>query len=454
MMTRKVPIIAVATAPGKAGVGVIRISGKNLSAMASALFQKKLSPRQANLLTLCDENGQAIDQLIAIHFVGPASFTGEDVLELQCHGGPQLLELVMKRCLELGKAEGLVIAEPGEFTLRAYLNNKIDLTQAEAIADLIDAQSEAAVRGAARSLQGAFSDDINNLIEEITQLRILVESTLDFPEEEIEFLENAQARQRLTAVKEKLQALRAGAKQGKILRDGIQLVLAGAPNVGKSSLLNRLAGEEVAIVTPIAGTTRDRVKESITIDGVPMHIIDTAGLRETTDVVEAKGIERSWDAIRLADLVIFLTDAQSAPQQDGLKTQILREIPPKCAVLELVNKADLFQESLKTTSSEALLISAKTGEGIEGLKQKILELVGWAGPQEGAILARRRHLDCIERAAEHIEKSEEFAANGNNSLELFAEELSLAQRHLGEITGKLLPDDLLGKIFSQFCIGK
>ena len=454
MMTKKLPIIAVATAPGKAGVGVIRISGKNLSTLTGALFQKNLSPRQANLLTLCDENGQAIDQLIAIYFVGPASFTGEDVLELQCHGGPQLLELVMKRCLELGKDEGLVIAEPGEFTLRAYLNNKIDLTQAEAIADLIDAQSEAAVRGAARSLQGAFSDDINNLIEEITQLRILVESTLDFPEEEIEFLENAQARQRLTAVKEKLQALRAGAKQGKILRDGIQLVLAGAPNVGKSSLLNRLAGEEVAIVTPIAGTTRDRVKESITIDGVPMHIIDTAGLRETTDVVEAKGIERSWDAIRLADLVIFLTDAQSAPQQDGLKTQILREIPPKCAVLELVNKADLLQESLKTTSSEALLISAKTGEGIEGLKQKILELVGWAGPQEGAILARRRHLDCIERAAEHIEKSEEFAANGNNSLELFAEELSLAQRHLGEVTGKLLPDDLLGKIFSQFCIGK
>ena len=454
MMTRKLPIIAVATAPGKAGVGVIRISGKNLSALTSALFQKNLSPRQANLLTLCDESGQAIDQLIAIYFVGPASFTGEDVLELQCHGGPQLLELVMKRCLELGGNEGLVIAEPGEFTLRAYLNNKIDLTQAEAIADLIDAQSEAAVRGAARSLQGAFSDDINHLIEEITQLRILVESTLDFPEEEIEFLENAQARQRLSAVKEKLQTLRAGAKQGKILRDGIQLVLAGAPNVGKSSLLNRLAGEEVAIVTSIAGTTRDRVKESITIEGVPMHIIDTAGLRETADVVEAKGIERSWEAIRLADLVIFLTDAQSAPQQDDLKTQILRELSPKCAVLELVNKADLLQDLSKTAPSDALLISAKTGEGIEALKQKILELVGWAGPQEGAILARRRHLDCIERAAEHIEKSEEFAANGNNSLELFAEELSLAQRHLGEITGKLLPDDLLGKIFSQFCIGK
>jgi tRNA modification GTPase len=454
MMTRKLPIIAVATAPGKAGVGVVRISGQNLSGLASALFQKKLSPRQANLLTLCDEHGQAIDQLIAIFFVGPASFTGEDVLELQCHGGPQLLELVMKRCLELGKVEGLVIAEPGEFTLRAYLNNKIDLTQAEAIADLIDAQSEAAVRGAARSLQGAFSDDINNLIEEITQLRILVESTLDFPEEEIEFLENAQARQRLAAVKEKLQALRAGAKQGKILRDGIQLVLAGAPNVGKSSLLNRLAGEDVAIVTPIAGTTRDRVKESITIEGVPMHIIDTAGLRDTMDVVEAKGIERSWDAIRLADVVIFLTDSQMGAQQDDLKTQILKELSPKCAVLEVINKADLLQESSKIAKDEALLISAKTGVGIEELKRRILEFVGWSGPQEGAILARRRHLDCIERAAEHIEKSEQFAANGNNSLELFAEELSLAQKHLGEITGKLLPDDLLGKIFSQFCIGK
>lgn len=454
MMTRKLPIIAVATAQGKAGVGVVRISGQNLQPIASSLFQKKLSPRQANLLTLCDEHGEAIDQLIAIYFAGPASFTGEDVLELQCHGGPQLLELVIKRCLELGKNEGLVIAEPGEFTLRAYLNNKIDLTQAEAIADLIDAQSEAAVRGAARSLQGAFSDDINNLIEEITQLRILVESTLDFPEEEIEFLENAQARQRLAAVKEKLQALRAGAKQGKILRDGIQLVLAGAPNVGKSSLLNRLAGEEVAIVTPIAGTTRDRVKESITVDGVPIHIIDTAGLRETSDIVEAKGIERSWDAIRLADMVIFLTDAQAGNQEDALKAQILKELPPKCAVLEVVNKADLLPDSPKMPSDQALLISAKTGVGIDRLKQKILEIVGWDGPQEGTILARRRHLDCIERAAEHIEKSEQFAANGNNSLELFAEELSLAQKHLGEITGKLLPDDLLGKIFSQFCIGK
>ena len=460
MMTRKLPIIAVATAPGKAGVGVVRISGPNLKLITQALFHKTLLPRQANLLTLRDGNGDSIDQLIAIYFSAPASFTGEDVLELQCHGGPQLLELVMKRCLELGKDQGLVIAEPGEFTLRAYLNDKIDLAQAEAIADLIDAQSEAAVRGAARSLQGAFSSDINDLIEEITQLRILVESTLDFPEEEIEFLENAHARDRLAAVMQKLHALREGAKQGKILRDGIQLVLAGAPNVGKSSLLNRLAGEEVAIVTPIAGTTRDRVKESINIDGVPMHIIDTAGLRDTNDLVEAKGIERSWDAIRSADLVIFLQDAVSAAALDNsesldLRGQILSALPPKCPVLEVCNKSDLLAATQPHEMGEkTLFISAKTGDGIPALKQRILEAVGWGGSQEGAILARRRHLDCLNRAAEHLQKSEQFAKDGNISLELFAEELRLAQDQLGQITGKLLPDDLLGKIFSQFCIGK
>lgn len=460
MMTRKLPIIALATAPGKAGVGVIRISGPQLLPITMALFNKALSPRQANLVTLRDAQGEAIDQLLAIYFAAPASFTGEDVLELQCHGGPQLLELVMKRCLELGKNQGLVIAEPGEFSLRAYLNNKIDLAQAEAIADLIDAQSAAAVRGAARSLQGAFSNDINGLIEEITQLRILVESTLDFPEEEIEFLENAQARERLSAVMQRLYSLREGAKQGKILRDGIQLVLAGAPNVGKSSLLNRLAGEEVAIVTPIAGTTRDRVKESIIIGGVPMHIIDTAGLRETSDLVEAKGIERSWEAIGVADLVIFLKDPNSTETSNSaeileLKTQILKALPPKCPVLEVNNKLDLLGGSIPNQDGKpALLISAKTGEGIEALKQKILELVGWGGSQEGVIVARRRHLDCLDRAATHLEQSQQFAANGNVSLELFAEELRLAQDQLGQITGKLLPDDLLGKIFSQFCIGK
>ena len=459
MMTRKLPIIAVATAPGKAGVGVIRISGPQLLPMANALFHRALPPRQTNLLNLRDAQGGLIDQLIAIYFAAPASFTGEDVLELQCHGGPQLLELVVKRCLELGRDWGLVLAEPGEFSLRAYLNDKIDLAQAEAIADLIDAQSEAAVRGAARSLQGAFSNDINGLIEEITQLRILVESTLDFPEEEIEFLENAHARQRLSEVMQKLRALREGAKQGKILRDGVQLVLAGAPNVGKSSLLNRLAGEEVAIVTPIAGTTRDRIKESITISGVPMHIIDTAGLRDTGDLVEAKGIERSWEAIRTADLVIFLQDPSSAAAVDSttlaLKAQLLGAISPKCSVLEVINKSDLLTKpAANQNGMHTLLISAKTGAGVDVLKQKILGSVGWGGSQEGAIVARVRHLDCLDRAATHLEKSQQFAADGNISLELFAEELRLAQDQLGQITGKLLPDDLLGKILSQFCIGK
>ncbi len=455
MMTRKIPIIALATAPGKSGVGVIRLSGPDITAIAHALFQKTLIPRQASLLTLRDSNDLVIDQLLAIYFAAPASFTGEDVLELQCHGGPQLLELVMKRCLEVGKHWGLAIAQPGEFSLRAYLNNKIDLTQAEAIADLIDAQSEAAVRGAARSLQGAFSDDINSLIDEITQLRILVESTLDFPEEEIEFLENAQAKQRLSAVISRLRALRHGAKQGKILRDGIVLVLAGAPNVGKSSLLNRLAGDEVAIVTPIAGTTRDRVKETISIDGVPINVIDTAGLRDTSDEVEMRGIERSWDSIRSADLIIFLQDSTNMNNETtALRERVLKVAPAAIPVLEVVNKVDLMPPNKNVVNNEVLYISAKTGAGMGGLRQKILEAVGWGASQEGVLTARSRHIDCLDRAAEHLVSSEKLAEEGNISLELFAEELRLAQDQLGQITGKLLPDDLLGKIFSQFCIGK
>lgn len=454
MVTRRLPIIAIATAPGKAGVGIIRISGQNLTGLIQALFQKNLHPRQATVLSLRDKLGQLIDQVLAIYFVAPASFTGEDILELQCHGGPHLLELVMQRCLELGRDIGLEMAEPGEFSLRAYLNNKIDLAQAEAIADLIDAQSEAAVRGAARSLQGSFSEDVNDLVEEITQLRILVESTLDFPEEEIEFLENAHARDRLSAVKKKLQTLQNGAKQGKILRDGIQLVLVGAPNVGKSSLLNTLAGEEVAIVTAIAGTTRDRIKESIQIDGVPMHIIDTAGLRQTSDEVEAKGIERTWEAIHSADLVVFLSAPNIESEDGDLRDRVLGAVPPKCPILEVVNKVDLLGGEIGSMPKNALAISAKTGQGVDALKQEILKRIGWGGTQEGVIVSRRRHLDCIEKAAEHIARSEQFAANGNNSLELLAEELALAQNHLGQITGKLLPDDLLGKIFSQFCIGK
>mgnify|MGYP000420274571 CR=1 FL=1 len=461
MMTRKLPIIALATAPGKAGIGVIRISGPQLLPMVTALFNKALTPRQASLLTLRDAQGESIDQLLAIYFVGPASFTGEDVLELQCHGGPQLLELVMKRCLELGKDQGLVIAEPGEFSLRAYLNNKIDLAQAEAIADLIDAQSEAAVRGAARSLQGAFSNDINGLIEEITQLRILVESTLDFPEEEIEFLENAQARERLSTVMKKLHSLREGAKQGKILRDGIQLVLAGAPNVGKSSLLNRLAGEEVAIVTPIAGTTRDRIKESITISGVPMHIIDTAGLRETDDAVERIGIERSWGEIEGADALLFLhdltriEDATHQAENASIRARFPQALIDGQRVLDVHNKADSVPGPHgHTAGANSLRVSAKTGEGLGDLRRRLLELAGWHEHPEGVYTARARHVQALRLTGEHLDEARRRLDQTNPQLDLFAEELRLAQGTLGDIVGQSTPDELLGEIFSRFCIGK
>jgi tRNA modification GTPase len=453
-VSRKIPIVAIATAPGKAGVGIIRISGEGLQELAFAITNTRLQPRKATLVDLRNHDGRIIDSCLAIYFSSPHSFTGEDVLELQCHGGPQLLDLVVQRCLQLGHQAGLAIAEPGEFSLRAFLNEKIDLAQAEAIADLIDAQSHAAVMGAARSLQGAFSDDIHCLVQALTQLRILVESTLDFPEEEIEFLENAHARQQLTDIQEQLQRLLGAAKQGQILRDGVQLVLVGAPNVGKSSLLNCLAGEEVAIVTAVAGTTRDRVKQSITLDGVPIHIIDTAGLRQTSDEVEAIGIERTWASIRTADLLLYIEapDAQTADEE--LYTEVVAALPAGCTSLRLINKADLLGAANSATEPETLFISAKTGAGIPDLKNAILTRVGWQAGQEDVLISRQRHIDCLLHAQAALSKAGVYALQGNRALELFAEELRLAQEHLGQITGRLLPDDLLGKIFSQFCIGK
>ena len=456
-VARKTPIVAIATATGSAGVGVIRISGENLSKITEALCKKLPKPRTATLINLVNHMGQTIDSCLAIHFPAPASFTGEDVLELQCHGGAQLLELVLARCLELGRAEGLSIAQPGEFSLRAFLNGKIDLAQAEAIADLISAQSGAAVMGAARSLQGQFSQDINALVDELTQLRILVESTLDFPEEEIEFLENAHAKERLAAIQHQVKQLELSANQGRILRDGIRITLVGAPNVGKSSLLNQLAGEELAIVTPVAGTTRDRIRESITIDGVPIHITDTAGLRETQDEVEAKGIERSWDAIATSDLIIFMdaldTNNPINQANEGmLHNKVLSAMPTTCQALHVLNKVDTAGST--PIPGGVIAISAKTGDGIPELKRAILQSVGWQQGQEDVVISRRRHIDCLLKASTALEKAEGFAQDGNRSLELFAEELRLAQDHLGQITGRLLPDDLLGKIFSQFCIGK
>jgi tRNA modification GTPase len=452
--SRKIPIVAIATAPGKAGVGIVRISGVGLQELAFAIINTRLQPRKATLVDLRNQDGRIIDSCLALYFAAPHSFTGEDVLELQCHGGPQLLDLVVQRCLQLGHQAGLAIADPGEFSLRAFLNEKIDLAQAEAIADLIDAQSHAAVMGAARSLQGAFSDDIHQLVQALTQLRILVESTLDFPEEEIEFLENAHARQQLTDIQEQLQRLLGAAKQGQILRDGIQLVLVGAPNVGKSSLLNCLAGEEVAIVTPVAGTTRDRVKQSITLDGVPIHIIDTAGLRKTSDEVEAIGIERTWASMRTADLLLYIEAPDAQTADEALYAEVVAVLPAGCASLRLVNKADLLGAVNSATEPETLFISAKTGAGIPELKNAILSRVGWQAGQEDVLISRQRHIDCLKHAEAALNKASLYALQGNRTLELFAEELRLAQEHLGQITGRLLPDDLLGKIFSQFCIGK
>jgi tRNA modification GTPase len=452
--SRKIPIVAIATAPGKAGVGIVRISGTDLKGLVYAIANKTLQSRTATLIKLHNQEKQLIDSCLAIYFPGPHSFTGEDVLELQCHGGPQLLDLVLQRCLQLGNLLGLAIAEPGEFSLRAFLNGKIDLAQAEAIADLIDAQSHAAVMGAARSLQGAFSDDINDLVQALTQLRILVESTLDFPEEEIEFLESARAREQLSDIRGRLHQLVSTANQGRILRDGIQLVLVGAPNVGKSSLLNCLAGEEIAIVTAVAGTTRDRIKESITLDGVPIHIIDTAGLRPTEDAIEAIGIERTWTSIRAADVVAFVEAPDAQSTEPGLHAAVMAELPSGCASLRLCNKADLLSGRAKDQEAGVLYVSAKTGAGIPELKNALLNCVGWQAGQEDVLISRQRHIDCLVRAEAALNKASLYALEGNRALELFAEELRLAQEHLGQITGRLLPDDLLGKIFSQFCIGK
>jgi len=453
-VSRKIPIIAIATAPGKAGVGIIRISGEGLQGLAFAITNKRLQPRKATLVELRNHEGRIIDACLAIYFLAPHSFTGEDVLELQCHGGPHLLDLVVQRCLQLGQKAGLAIAEPGEFSLRAFLNEKIDLAQAEAIADLIDAQSHAAVMGAARSLQGEFSDDIHQLVQALTQLRILVESTLDFPEEEIEFLENAHACQQLTEIKEHIQRLLAAAKQGQILRDGVQLVLVGAPNVGKSSLLNCLAGEEIAIVTAVAGTTRDRVKQSITIDGVPIHIIDTAGLRQTKDEVEAIGIARTWASIRTADLLLFIEAPDAHTAEETLSAEVVAALPAGCTFMRLINKADLLSAADKAAGVEPLYVSAKTGAGIAELKKAILSRIGWQAGQEDVLTSRQRHIDCLMHAEAALNRAGLYALQGNRALELFAEELRLAQEHTGQITGRLLPDDLLGKIFSQFCIGK
>ena len=448
------PIVAIATAPGRGAVGMVRVSGKDLSAVVAAVCNKALQPRMATYLPFLDDQGAAIDKGLAIYFPAPHSYTGEDVLELQAHGGPVVLKLLLARCLQALPA--LRVAQPGEFTERAFLNDKIDLAQAEAIADLIDASTETAARSAARSMTGEFSNAINALLAQLIHLRMLVEATLDFPEEDIDFLQKADAQGQLLRLQSTLAKVMHSASQGSILREGIKVVIAGQPNAGKSSLLNALAGAELAIVTPIAGTTRDKVSQLIQIDGVPLHVVDTAGLREALDEVEKIGVERAWAEIESADAVLFLHDLtqQDAPDYiaaDALITSaIALKLPQNTPVIDVWNKADVAA----TCSRPGVLISAKTGLGLQSLREQLLHVVGWQSAPEGVFMARERHVRALAKVDEQLTKAAGQFQATSPALDLLAEDLRQAQNFLGEITGQFTPDDLLGEIFSKFCIGK
>ncbi|MCX7673292.1 MAG: tRNA uridine-5-carboxymethylaminomethyl(34) synthesis GTPase MnmE [Thiobacillaceae bacterium] len=437
-------IAAIATAPGRGGIGVVRLSGPDVGAVVQGVIGRPLKPRHATFCRFRDAQGEVIDEGIALYFPAPHSYTGEEVLELQGHGGMQVLQMLLERCLELGAR----LAEPGEFTRRAFLNDKLDLAQAEAVADLIDAQSRAAARCALRSLTGEFSQAVHALVADLVHLRSLVEATLDFPDEEIDFLRAADAEGQLAALETRLAEVLARARQGALLREGMTVVLIGQPNVGKSSLLNRLAGYEAAIVTDIPGTTRDTVREAIQLEGVPVHVIDTAGLRETRDPVEAQGIARTWAAIQRADVALLITDAQHG--LTAREQEIIRQLPdiPR---LTVHNKIDLTGEPPQLSADGAeLWLSALTGAGVELLRRRLLELAGWQPGAETGYMARARHLAALRQAAQHLQRARGLATQ----LELFAEELRLAQQALSSITGEFTPDDLLGVIFSQFCIGK
>ncbi|MDR7122284.1 tRNA uridine-5-carboxymethylaminomethyl(34) synthesis GTPase MnmE [Rheinheimera soli] len=448
-------IAAQATATGRAGVGIIRVSGPAVSAVASAILGKIPKPRTAEYLPFLDAEQQTLDQGIALYFPGPNSFTGEDVLELQGHGGPVLLDMLLRRVLEM---KDVRIARPGEFSERAFLNDKLDLTQAEAIADLIDASSEQAARSAMHSLQGEFSRKIHDLVEKVIYLRIYVEAAIDFPDEEIDFLSDGKVAGDLAAIISDLTGIQKQATQGSILREGMRVVIAGRPNAGKSSLLNALAGREAAIVTEIAGTTRDVLREHIHIDGMPLHIIDTAGLREATDKVEQIGIERAWQEIEQADRVLFMVDGTTtnATSPADIWPDFMSRLPKDLGLTVIRNKADLTGETTGASQDgdyPVFHISAKTNSGIEELRDHLKACMGFDANTEGSFIARRRHLDALERAAEHLAIGD---AQLHNHLagELLAEELRLTQQHLNEITGEFSSDDLLGRIFSSFCIGK
>lgn len=461
------PIVAIATAPGRGAVGIVRVSGQGLGPLVQALLGRSLRPREATYLPFKDATGQPIDHGLALFFPGPHSFTGEDVLELQAHGGPVVLQMLLARCLEAaaqpaaGGTEPVLprlrVAAPGEFSQRAFLNEKLDLAQAEAIADLIDASTEAAVKSANRSLAGEFSREIHALRDALIHLRMLVEATLDFPEEEIDFLQKADAAGQLARLQAQLAQVQQRARQGALLREGIRVVIAGQPNAGKSSLLNALAGAELAIVTPIAGTTRDKVEQAIQIEGVPLHVVDTAGLRHSTDEVERIGIERAWSEIHAADAVLFLHDLTRAetPEYIAADALISRDMAKNIPKIHVWNKCEACAPSaLALVGADGVAISAKTGQGLDVLRQRLLQTVGWQAAPEGIYMARERHLRALAAVHAHLSSAVEWLGHRAEHLDLLAEELRLAQGALGEITGEFSADDLLGEIFSRFCIGK
>jgi tRNA modification GTPase len=455
MSTPRETIAAVATAPGRGGVGIVRVSGTQARRMAVALFGREPRPRHAHYGPFLADAGQVIDEGLLLFFPGPNSFTGEDVLELQGHGGPVILDLLLRRCLELGARQ----ARPGEFSERAFLNDKLDLAQAEAIADLIEASSEQAARNALRSLQGEFSKRVHGLTESLIQLRIYVEAAIDFPEEEIDFLADGHVLRQLDAVQEHLQRVVREASQGALLRDGMNVVIAGRPNAGKSSLLNALAGRETAIVSDIAGTTRDVLREHIHIDGMPLHVIDTAGLRVTDDQVEKIGVERAVKAINEADRVLLVVDASTPEASDpfALWPEFFETRPASAKVTLIRNKADLSGEPSALLVAEdghvSIALSARSSDGLELLRDHLKACMGYQQLAEGSFSARRRHLEALRQAATHLEHGRAQLTLAGAG-ELLAEDLRQAQHALGEITGAFSSDDLLGRIFSSFCIGK
>jgi tRNA modification GTPase len=463
------PIAAIATAPGRGGIGVIRVSGLTLEPLITELFSQTLTPRFAHYLPFKDINGEVIDLGLALFFKAPHSYTGEDVLELHGHGGSAVLNRLLTRTLEAGQPNGVRLAQPGEFSLRAFLNNKIDLTQAEAIADLIDATSVAAAKAAAGSLTGQFSEKIKNITQAIVHLRTLVEATLDFPEEEIEFIEQYQVKQKLTTIDHLVQTLIKTSTSSLALKDGLRVVLMGEPNVGKSSLLNALCGESVAIVTDIAGTTRDRIAQDLNIDGVPITLIDTAGLRDTVDQIEILGIERTWQEINQADVILHVIDVSN--QNVVINKQYQKWVSiginhRSLLNLTLLNKCDLVDHqahnhtanksshSSEDHNNDCIYVSAKTGLGLDALKAKLLTAAGRTLGESSPWQGRTRHIRALKIAQTHLLHAQEYLFFEGVSLDIVAEELRLTHHALGEITGKIYADDLLGEIFSNFCIGK